>query len=306
MRPAFTLVFFGNMAMSKDMELDTAHAALQHIYGPLWIKRDDLIDPIIGGNKFRKLKYNIEAAKTEGKNSLLTFGGAYSNHILATARAGQIHNMPTTGIIRGHAEHGLSPSLEKAQDMGMTLNFTSREEYKARYSPDYLSALQTAYPSAYIIPEGGTNIHATKGIAEIRAELPDDIDVIATACGSGGTLAGMITAYADTPQITLLGFSVLKGEDQLTQTIQTLLDKSGVTPLCKWQVITGHHFGGYAKAPLTLKTYIKEFHARHNTPLDYVYTGKMMFGFEAWLKDHSGIKKAVALHTGGLFTAAVP
>lgn len=287
------------------MDIDTGRSALQHIYGALWIKRDDLIDPIIGGNKFRKLKYNIQAAKAAGKNTLLTFGGAYSNHILATACAGQISNMPTIGMIRGHAENGLSPSLIKAQDMGMTLQFISREDYKNRHDAAYLTALQALHPSAYIIPEGGTNAQALKGVAEIRAELPDDIDVIATACGSGGTLAGLIAAYADKPEITLLGFSVLKGKDLLTPAIQALLDERGITPRCKWQIITGHHFGGYAKAPLALKAYIKAFGAQHGIPLDYVYTGKMMFGLETWLKEHDDIGKAVALHTGGLFTASV-
>ncbi len=287
------------------MDIDIGRSALQHIYGNLWIKRDDLIDPIIGGNKFRKLKYNIQAAKAAGKDTLLTFGGAYSNHILATARAGQIHNMGTIGVIRGHAEKGLSPNLIKAQDMGMTLQFLSREDYKDRNDAAYLAALQALHPSAYIIPEGGTNAHALKGIAEIRAELPDDIDVIATACGSGGTLAGLIAAYADKPDITLLGFSVLKGEDQLTPSIKTLLEAQGIMPRCKWRIVTAHHFGGYAKAPPELKTYIKGFKARHDIPLDYVYTGKMMFGLEAWLKEHQSTEKAIALHTGGLFTAGL-
>lgn len=293
------------MSYDLTMDIDIGRSALQHIYDRLWIKRDDLIDPIIGGNKFRKLKYNIKSAKAAGKDTLLTFGGAYSNHILATARVGQMHNMATIGIIRGNAENGLSPALIKAQDMGMALHFIAREDYKHKENADHLTALQSKHPSAHIIPEGGTNADALKGVSEIKNEMPDDIDVIATACGSGGTLAGLITAYADREDITLLGFSVLKGDDQLTPTIQNILDHSDIKPRCRWQVITGYHFGGYAKAPPALKAYIKDFQTQHNIPLDYVYTAKMMFGLETWLKEYPDIKKAIVLHTGGLFTAGL-
>ena len=287
------------------MDVDINASVLQQIYGPLWIKRDDLIDPIIGGNKFRKLKYNIIEARNQNKDTLVTFGGAYSNHILATARAGQLSGFKTIGLIRGHAEHGLSHALNAAQDMGMALHFISREEYKNRNDKDYIAELQAQHSSAYIIPEGGTNKLALKGVSEIKNELPDDVDVIATACGSGGTLAGLITAYADQPNMTLLGFSVLKGEDQLTPAIQKLLSDTGVTPKCNWQVICGHHFGGYAKAPDALITYIKSIKDKHDLPLDYVYTGKMLYGLEEWLEAHPKTQKAIALHTGGLFTANI-
>jgi 1-aminocyclopropane-1-carboxylate deaminase len=287
------------------MYIDISKSPLQPLYGSLWIKRDDLIDPIIGGNKFRKLKYNVARALELNKTELLTFGGAYSNHILATARAGELATLKTIGIIRGHAEKGLSPVLCKAHDMGMQLEFVSREDYKLRGDHYHLDALQAKHPSAYIIPEGGTNTAALKGVAEIRHELPDDTEVIAVACGSGGTLAGLITAYADRPDVSLLGFSVLKGEDQLTPTIKKLLKEGGVEAKCQWRVITGHHFGGYAKAPQELTDYMRQFKAQHDIALDYVYTGKMMFGLEEWLKTHPEVTKAVALHTGGLFTASL-
>lgn len=278
---------------------------LQHIRDNLWIKRDDLIDPLIGGNKFRKLKYNLIEARNQHRTALLTFGGAYSNHILATARTGHIEGIKTIGIIRGHAEHELSPVLKKVQELGMELNFIDRTEYKLRHDKDYLDKLQKRFSSAYIIPEGGTNAFALDGVAEIRTELPDDVDCIATACGSGGTLAGLIKAYHNRSNITLLGFSVLKGEDQLTETINQLLKASGIKAKCKWEVITGYHFGGYAKAPETLIDYIRTFQAQQDIPLDYVYTGKMLFGLESWLQTNTSYKKVVALHTGGLFTASI-
>tara|TARA_R110002124_G_scaffold287216_2_gene471659 strand:- start:85165 stop:86043 length:879 start_codon:yes stop_codon:yes gene_type:complete len=290
------------------MYIDITKSTLQPLYDSLWIKRDDLIDPIIGGNKFRKLKYNMKRAIELNKTQLLTFGGAYSNHILATARAGEIAQLQTIGIIRGHAEKGLSPVLCKAQDMGMQLIFVSREDYKMRHEPDYIEALQTKYPSAYIIPEGGTNKYALKGIGEIKEELPQETQTIAVACGSGGTLAGLIAAYADRPDICLLGFSVLKGKDELTPTIKALLQEANIQPRCQWAVISGHHFGGYAKAPEALKTYMHNFKQTHNIALDYVYTGKMMFGLEAWIKEQSTQPqqgKIIALHTGGLFTASL-
>jgi len=289
------------------MYIDISKSTLHPLYGSLWIKRDDLIDPIIGGNKFRKLKYNIARALELNKTELLTFGGAYSNHILATARAGELAKLKTIGIIRGHAENGLSPVLCKAQDMGMQLIFASREDYKLRHDSDYLDALQVNHPSAYIIPEGGTNIHALKGVGEIRCELPEDTEVIAVACGSGGTLTGLITAYADRRDVSLLGFSILKGEDQLTLAIEKLLKESGVEAKCQWRVITGHHFGGYAKAPQELTDYMRQFKAQHGIALDYVYTGKMMFGLEEWIKEQPTQPwgKVIALHTGGLFTAGL-
>ncbi len=291
--------------MRTFMLIDPADAPLEKITGRLYIKRDDLLDPLIGGNKFRKLKYNILHAKDQKKNTLLTFGGAYSNHILATAKAGALENMNTIGIIRGAAEHGLSPVLTKAQALGMSLQFISREDYKLRHNADYLTALQNAHPNAHIIPEGGTNAHALRGVAEIRTELPDDIDFIATACGSGGTLAGLITAYADREDIEICGFSVLKGEDQLTSTVTALLKANGITPRCTWHINTAHHFGGYAKAPSELVEYIKSFKEQHGIDLDYVYTGKMMHGITNLLQNRTDIQKAVAIHTGGLYTAHI-
>ena len=291
--------------MRTFMLMNPADAPLQQLTDRLYIKRDDLLDPLIGGNKFRKLKYNMLHAKDQQKNHLLTFGGAYSNHILATARAAQLNGFGATGLIRGHAENGLSPVLSKVEELGMHLNFISRDDYLRRHDADYIAQIQSKYPDAYIIPEGGTNALALRGVSEIRDELPDDVDLIATAVGSGGTLAGLVRAYADRPDVTILGFSVLKGDDQLTQTIQGLLEAEGIAPLCPWRVITDHHFGGYAKAPDTLIHFITSFEEQYGIDLDYVYTGKMMYGLLEHLNSHTNINKAVALHTGGLYTAHI-
>jgi 1-aminocyclopropane-1-carboxylate deaminase/D-cysteine desulfhydrase-like pyridoxal-dependent ACC family enzyme len=267
----------------------------------LFIKRDDLIDTHISGNKWRKLKYNLMAAKKQGYYKLLTFGGAYSNHIYATAAAGSRWGFDTIGVIRGEAHQPLNPTLRFAKDCGMTLYYLDRTRYRQKESPALLAELQHQFGDFYLLPEGGTNPLALQGCGEIVAELRQQtggaFDVVTTACGTGGTLAG-IANHLPTGK-TALGFSVLKNGDFLADNIRALL---GVTDRHNWQLYSSYHCGGYAKCPPWLKNFMDTFTTQHAIPLDPIYTAKMFYGLYDLVTQQvfPPGTRIVALHTGGL------
>ncbi len=205
------------------------------------IKRLDLVHPHISGNKFFKLKYNLLSAQQQGYKKLLTFGGAYSNHIAATAYAAQLFGFESLGIIRGEelASKSLNATLNTAQQFGMQLQFVSREAYRQKQSPAYLAQLQQDYPEYYVIPEGGTNPLAIQGCTEILSDAdPQNFDLICCAVGTGGTIAGLIEASHSQQQV--LGFSALKG-DFLSRELEQLTEKRN------WQITDQYCCGGYAK-----------------------------------------------------------
>ncbi|WP_442784378.1 1-aminocyclopropane-1-carboxylate deaminase/D-cysteine desulfhydrase [Acinetobacter sp. CAAS 2-6] len=260
------------------------------------IKRLDLIHPLISGNKFYKLKDNIRTAQQQGYQQLLTFGGAYSNHIAATAAAGKLLNIPTIGIIRGEElEHqALNPTLTTAQQNGMQLHFVSRQEYRQRHEAEYLARLSAKFPYAYIIPEGGTNTLAVQGCQEILSEKDlQTYDVICCAVGTGGTISGLINASAEHQQV--IGFPALKG-DFLIQDIQHWTKKSN------WLLVQDYHFGGYAKVTPALLDFIQRFEQQYQIPLEPIYTGKMLFGLFELIKQNYFVKgsRILVIHSGGL------
>lgn len=260
------------------------------------IKRLDLVHPQISGNKFFKLKYNLLAAQQQGYKKLLTFGGAYSNHIAATAYAAQCFGFESLGIIRGEelASKPLNPTLSTAQQFGMQLQFVSREHYRLKQSPDYLAQLQQDYPDYYVIPEGGTNTFAIQGCQEIlNAQDRENYDVICCAVGTGGTMTGLIEASSTYQQV--LGFSALKG-DFLTTEVQQLTHKTN------WQISDQFCCGGYAKTTPELLQFIQAFEQRYQIPLEQVYTGKMLMGvFELIQQGHfSAHSRILVIHSGGL------
>ena len=272
----------------------------------LLIKREDLLHPFVSGNKFRKLKYNLVEAKRQNASRLITFGGAYSNHILAVAAAGYENNFQTTGIIRGEETQPLNPTLAKAQNsFGMKLYYANRSSYRTKSKEDdLLHMLGINCRHTYIIPEGGTNTLAVKGCAEIVEDLQIDPDFICCSCGTGGTLAGIICAVNAKTKVT--GFSALKG-DFLKDDIEKLVNacnnnKHDNNKSINWEVNTDFHFGGYAKFNDRLIEFINHFRTSHGIPLDPIYTGKMMYGIYALMK--SGYFKkgdtVLAIHTGGL------
>tara|TARA_B110000459_G_scaffold160795_1_gene176657 strand:- start:3289 stop:4218 length:930 start_codon:yes stop_codon:yes gene_type:complete len=269
----------------------------------LYVLREDLIHPEISGNKWRKLKYNIKDAKEKGVETVLTFGGAFSNHIAATAAAGNVFGIKTIGIIRGEEKLPLNPTLQLAKDNGMHFKYVSREAYRNRNESPFISGLKSEFGAVYVIPEGGSNALAVKGCAEIVDNINIEYDVICCACGTGGTIAGIISSTNK----QVLGFSALKGGEFLIEDIQQLLLKyeekfNKEIENTSLELTTGYHFGGYAKVKPELIDFIREFKRNHNILLDFVYTGKMIFGLYDMIKtsDQFDNKTIVVVHTGGI------
>lgn len=265
----------------------------------LFIKRDDLIHPVISGNKWRKLKYNLQQAKIEQQKCLLTFGGAWSNHIHASAAAGFHFGFNTLGIIRGEATQPLNAMLQDAKNWGMQLHFISREQYQHKTEADFLARLQQQFGEFYLLPEGGCNALAMQGCAEILSELNETYDVICVDCGTGTTLAGII--YGNQDQSRVLGFSVLKGGDSLTGDVQTMLDSANCN-YQNWHINSDYHFGGYAKTTPVLFKFIETFKQQHGIQLEPVYSGKMFYGlFDLIEKEYfKPGNRILAIHGGGL------
>lgn len=261
----------------------------------LFLKPEYLIHEYISGNKFRKLRYNLLMAKEKGFTKLLTFGGAYSNHVVATAAAGKAFNFETIGIIRGDelATKPLNSSLEYAEKCGMQLKFISRKEYQERHNSKFIDGLKSAFGDFYFIPEGGTNALAVKGCEEILSKEDAEFELICCPVGTGGTIAGIINSSSS--HQTVLGFSALKG-NFLDKEIAQWTEKNN------WELITDYHFGGYAKINSELISFINRFKTDYGIPLDPLYTGKMMYGIVDMMNsgkiDRS--TKVLAIHTGGL------
>lgn len=286
-----------------------APTPLQRIFDPhlaqykvrLFIKRDDLIDPGISGNKWRKLKYNLAAAKYQGYSKLLTFGGAYSNHIYATAAAGKRWGFATVGVIRGEAHWPLNSTLNFAVSCGMTLCYLDRQRYRHKESPALLAELRDRFGDFYLLPEGGSNGLALEGCGELVSELITQtdgaFDIVTTPCGTGGTLAGIAKHLP--PGKQALGVAVLKGGEFLNNTVQALLQDSKRD---NWKINTHYHFGGYAKSTAALRAFMEEFEKRHGIILEPIYTAKMLYGLYSLITADQFLPgtTVIALHTGGL------
>ena len=262
----------------------------------LTIKREDLIHPFVSGNKFRKLKYNLLQAKAESQTTLLTFGGAFSNHIAAVAYAGKEQGFETIGVIRGdELEDKISenPTLQFAQDCGMRFEFVSREEYRMKSEISFLENLKHKFGSFYLVPEGGTNELAIKGCQEILTEEDAQFDFICCAVGTGGTISGIINSVL--PHQKVLGFPALKG-DFLINEIRNFVQNEN------WELITDYHFGGYGKVNQELIAFINQFYAAYQIPLDPIYTGKMVFGVMDLIQKNyfAENSKILMIHTGGI------
>ncbi|TPE45245.1 1-aminocyclopropane-1-carboxylate deaminase/D-cysteine desulfhydrase [Pontibacter mangrovi] len=266
----------------------------------LWVKREDLLHPHISGNKWRKLKYNLQEAKRQGHHTLLTFGGAYSNHISATAAAGKEYGFKTIGIIRGEEHLPLNPTLLFATSCGMQLHYISREKYKSKAEPDFLEELQQQFGNLYLLPEGGTNLLAVKGCTEIVQDIDLKYDYLCCAMGTGGTLAGIVAGLAGERQV--LGFPALKGGEFLRREVEELVQAYSGHAYSNWQLITDYHFGGYAKVKPELLAFMEEFKQKHHIPLEPIYTGKMMYGLFDLIGQGYFARgsRVVAVHTGGL------
>ena len=263
----------------------------------LYIKREDLLHPVISGNKFRKLKYNLEEAKQLGFKKLLTFGGAFSNHIVAMAGAGAAFGFDTIGVIRGEElinKIHENPSLQFAQQSGMQFHFIDRTSYRNKTDINFIENLRNLFGDFYLVPEGGTNDLAIKGCEEILTkEDIEQFNYICCAMGTGGTISGIINSSSEMQEI--IGFSSLKG-DFLSDVIRNFVQKKN------WNVNCEYHFGGYGKVSDELISFLNFFYMETKIPLDPVYTGKMMFGiFDLIEKGYfPPNSKILAIHTGGL------
>ena len=241
----------------------------------LYLKRDDLIHPDVPGNKWRKLKYNLRRASDEGHRCLLTFGGAYSNHIRATAAAGYYYGFSTIGVIRGEEHLPLNEVLADAVRFGMHLVYMDRVTYRRKASPQIEAALREQFGDFYLIPEGGSNTLAVRGCAELPSEIRETFDVICCSCGTGGTLAGIAVDLQ--PGRRAIGFSAVKGGDFLRQDVMRLQETYGRLTT-NWSIETDYHFGGFARRNAELDHFVGDFFHRHGLELDWVYVAKMLFG----------------------------
>jgi 1-aminocyclopropane-1-carboxylate deaminase len=245
----------------------------------LYLKRDDLISDEITGNKWRKLKYNLAAARRAGETTLLTFGGAYSGHIRAVAAAGSYFGFATVGVIRGEEQLPLNDSLRCAAAHGMRLTYLDRTNYRRNHAPDVLRKLQAEFGDCYVLPEGGSNSLAVLGCAEIPAEISEPVDVVCCPCGTGGTLAGLAAGLKRGQRA--LGFAVLKGGAFLDRDVMRLQCETYRSPTANWSISQDFHFGGYARRTPDLDAFIADFNRRHGIELEWVYVAKMIYGIFA-------------------------
>jgi len=264
------------------------------------IKRDDNIHPIISGNKWRKLKFNLHFAKANNYAGIISFGGSFSNHIHALAFACQQQKLKSIGIIRGESAYESNYTLSMAQQWGMKLSFVDRKTYRLRDDANYLNDLQRKYPDYLIVPEGGSNKLALAGVGEVITELNQqcEFDTLLTPVGSGGTLAGLI--QADKNQHKLLGISVLKEDGYLAEQVIDLLGNG--SHFDNWKILSEFHRGGYAKFNKEDEQRITNFNLQTGYVFEPVYSGKMILAFLDLIERNyfSKGERIVLLHTGGL------
>lgn len=265
----------------------------------LYLLRIDLIHPIIGGNKLFKLKYNLEEAKKQNKKTLITFGGAFSNHIAATAAAGKELGFKTIGIIRGEEYPELNPTLKFAVECGMQLKYISREAYRKKNTLEFIHSLDQQFENYYLIPEGGSNELGVLGCKEIIQHINIHFDHICCACGTGVTLSGILLSLKKDQ--SAIGFQSLKAKGYIKKEVEKWLGHFD-SYTTNWHVEEEYHFGGYAKTKTELIDFTDHFEKNNAVPLDNIYTGKMLFGIYDLIK--KGVFKKgstiIAIHTGGL------
>lgn len=275
------------------------HALCEAFNISLDMLRLDQVHPHISGNKWFKLKYNLLEARKEGYETLLTFGGAFSNHLYATAAAGKEYGFKTIGIVRGEKVLPLNPTLAFAEAQGMQLQFISRSDYQHKGEAAFQEELQKKFGDCFIIPEGGSNALAVKGCTEM-IPTPEAYDYICCSAGTGGTIAGIVEQVKNKARV--LGFSALKGGRFLYDEINSLTQAYSGIQYENYQIVEDYHFGGYAKANAELVNFINQFKKEQNIQLDPIYTGKMVYGLLDMIKQgyfETG-SRILAVHSGGL------
>jgi 1-aminocyclopropane-1-carboxylate deaminase len=295
--------------LSENDLLNYSTTPVQEIHLPLLeeagiqllVKREDLNHPFVSGNKWWKLKYNLEEAVRE-KKKILTFGGAYSNHLYATAAATRELSMESIGIVRGELTFPLNHTLSFAKEKGMILEFVSREQYRRKNSGEFIDELRNKFGDFYLIPEGGTNSFAIKGCIEFAQHLKViQHDCLVLPVGTGGTIAGLTIGFEGKKNI--IGVSVLKGDfhhNEISRLLQA--EKKSDDVYENWSMLTSYNHGGYGKVTRELVDFMRVMRDSHNLPLDPVYTGKLLWAVMEEIKKGSFARGTtiLALHTGGL------
>jgi len=296
MQPLIALANSAPVQILRLPELERAGVELS-----VW--RLDRADAEAPGNKVFKLAENLRAARAAGYERVLSFGGAFSNHIHALARYGAAAGFATVGVIRGEDEAAANPTLSDARQAGMTLHFVGREWYRQRDSAAAYAELTARFGRCYIIPEGGANDRGVSGcraLGEAVALWPRVPDIVALPCGTGSTLAGLVAGLGNA--CAVLGIAVLKGADFLNDTVRAQLRAAGVDDGGRWRIDTRHHGGGYARVSAALMEFIEDFRRRAGIPLEPVYTGKLFHAL--WRSIEAGEfargTRLLAVHTGGL------
>ena len=288
----------------REIEKSFSPSSLCRINAPLlsargielWLKRDDLLHPIISGNKWRKLKYSLDDALKLGKDTIISMGGAHSNHLHALAYAAKALNLKTHGIIRGEQPEHTTSTLKDVQDWGMQLSYVSRTEYRNLRHFHSSQDLPDIKSNEYWLPEGGATPLALKGVAELVTEIDIPYDILCAPCGTGATLAGMVNAAS--ANTSVIGFAALKNASFLNDDIKNLLPSTHFN----WKINHNYHFGGFAKTTPELMRFIKKFADSTGIILEPVYTGKMLFALYDLITQNtfkSGLR-IIAIHTGGL------
>lgn len=266
----------------------------------VYLKREDLTHPIISGNKWRKLKYNLIYAKENGYKTLLSFGGAYSNHIHAFSKAGELFGFNTIGIIRGEETLPLNSTLSSAKESGMKIEYVSRTDYRKKRELDFIENLKEKFGDFYLVPEGGTNNLAIKGCTEIINNIIIDFDYVVSACGTGGTLSGLICGLNGNKRV--LGIPALKGADFLNNEIENYVYNYTGKYFDNWELKLDFHFGGFAKIDKPLFVFMREFEKINQIKIEPIYTAKMLFAVKSLIENNEIPENStvIALHTGGL------
>lgn len=300
------------MMMSLANQLAIQAPSPEQVITPRWansqdiqisIKRDDLLHPIISGNKWRKLQYALLEANENNVKHIVSFGGGYSNHLHALGYCCLQLGIRLSAIVRGDYSQNLSPMLQDLLSWGADIQYVDRVTYQQRAEPEYLQTLTTKYPNALLIPEGGSQQQALKGLSEIIQELHTQYDYILAPVASGGTLAGLIQEskqYLQQHNCQILGIGVLKGEGYLEQLVRDLLIEEDDTK--DWQINHNYHFGGYAKSNHELTQFCSDFYQQTEIKIEPVYSGKLFFALRDLIDKNyfPNGSRILALHTGGL------
>jgi 1-aminocyclopropane-1-carboxylate deaminase len=282
--------------------LEITHPAAARAGIKLIVKREDLNHHSVSGNKWWKLKYNLQAASDTDHKTILTFGGAFSNHIFATAAATSELHLKSIGLIRGEKALPLNGILRFAGEQGMEIHYVSRGDYQLKSSTEFLEKLEFQFGNFYLIPEGGSNVLAVKGCAEFAETelLKIDFEYLCLPVGTGGTMAGMICGLKGKKKV--IGVSVLKGGKFLQTDVENLTREFSGMTYPNWSLLTNHHHGGYAKSSSELQSFIDEMKVVYGLPLDPVYTGKLVYAVIKEIESGAFERGStiVLLHTGGL------